>query len=299
MSDSLPPDRVPETGPKKAFISQSIPKYWIVLVSLVLAHAVLGRVSGFFIESNNPLGYMICGVWLSQPILIAIWTALAPQRFFIRFLWGFLSFTLIFFAIGYGISLYDPSNVVMFAIIDLVLFIVASLMFLLVRRLSRWQIIHFYAKPVSLDYQSYQFGIKHLLILTTILALALGLFRTLLLISRNTSLPEISDIAGFACEIILILFPIIIIIWLTLAYVKNTASSIIYALILFGIVDVAAFSIFKWLEQNHPHNPNLIQIFLFVQLGASLSMFATTLVIRLCGFRMARVRANSVHIDAS
>jgi hypothetical protein len=292
MSDSLPLDEVSETQPKEAFIRRSIPKRWIVLVALVLAHALFSRVCGFFIENSNPLSYMISGVVLSQPILIAIWAALAPQRFYIRFLWGFLSFTLIFFAVGYGISLYDPSNGVMFVIIDLVLFIVASLMFLLVRRLSRWQIIHFYAKPVSLDYQSYQFGIKHLIILTTILALALGLFRTLLLISRNASLPEISDIAGIACEVILVLFPIIIIPWLTLAYVKNTLSSIIYAVILIGIVDVAAFSIFKWLGQNHLHNPNLIQIFLFVQLGASFSMFATTLVIRLCGFRMVRASAS-------
>ena len=86
MPDSLPLDEVSESQPKEAFIRRSIPKHWIILGLLVIAHAVLGRIFGFFIDKENPHGYMTSGFVLSQPILIAIWAALAPQRFYIRFL---------------------------------------------------------------------------------------------------------------------------------------------------------------------------------------------------------------------
>jgi hypothetical protein len=289
MPDSLPPDRVPETGPKKAFISQSIPKHWIVLVSLVLAHAILGRIFGFFIDKENPLGYMTSGFVLSQPILIAIWAALAPQRFYIRFLWSILLCTLIFFAVGYGLFLEESRNALFFIIIELILFIVATLILLLVRRLSGWQITHSSIKPGSADYQAYQFGIKHLIILTTLIAFTFGLFRTLLLISSQASVPKIADLVWSLCLVIDVLFPMVIIPCFTLTNQKNKLLSIIYAIFMFGIVDVAALFIYKWLESN----PGPIKILLYVQLGASLSIFVTTFVIRLCGFRMVRASVSS------
>jgi hypothetical protein len=295
MSDSQPPDDVSATRPREAFMHRPISKQWLALGTFVIVHIVLGGVCGFFIEKTEPpLEYLLVGIVFSQPVLIAIWIALAPHRFHIRFLWGLLLFTLTFFAVGCGISLNNPAFVVRFSVVDLMVLIAASLILSLVWRLTHWQIIHCDGKQSVPDYHLYQFGIKHLIILTTIVALALGLFRTLLLISPRSSLPGIFEVAEPLCESTVVLFPVIIIPWFTLAYMKNTVSSLIRAVILMGIVDVAAFCIFKWITRSS----DIVQIFLFVQLGASLSMFVTALVIRLCGFRMARVRASSVHIDA-
>ena len=150
---------------------------------------------------------------------------------------------------------------------DLTLFIVATLILLLVRRLSRWQIIHSYTEYVPSDYQANQFGIKHLIILTTITALACGLFRTLIVISPQLSYPSVAEVVKVTCEVIVMLLPIIIIPWFTLAYLKNMSLSIVYAIILLGIIDVAVYFIFRELEPNQ----DVIQIILFVQLGASIS----------------------------
>jgi hypothetical protein len=293
MSDSLPLDEVPENRGIEASINRSIPKHWIVLGLLVLVHAVLGRVCGFFIDRDNPLGYMISGFVLSQPILIAIWAALAPQRFYIRFLWSLGLCTLIFFAVGYGLSLKESPDAIFFTMIDIIVFIVAALIFLFIRRLSGWQIIHSYTKPTSGDYQAYQFGIKHLIILTTIFAVSFGLFRTLRLISSQASFPKIVDFVRPVCEIIIVLFPIIIIPCFTLTNQKNKLLSILYAVFMLGIFNVGAMFMFKWFELH----PDPIKIFLYVQLGASLSMFVTTYVLRLCGFRMTRVPASSGQAD--
>ncbi|MGD0517667.1 MAG: hypothetical protein ABSA26_09045 [Thermoguttaceae bacterium] len=293
MPGSLPLYEVSETQPKEPFIRRSISKKWIVLGSLVFAHTVLGRVCGFFIERDDPLGYLIFGFVLSQPILIAIWAALAPQRFYIRFLWGLLLFTMIFFAVGYGIVMKEPRNVCPIAIVELTLFTVTTVILLLVRRLSHWQITYSYRRLVRSDYQAYQFGIKHLIILTTVVALAFGLFRTLLLIDPLALFPVTADLAISVCAVIVGLFPIIVIPCFTLSNLKNKLSSIIYAIFILGIVDVAAFFIFKWLEPD----PDQIKILLYVQFGASLSMFATTFVIRLCGFRMVRASASDSQIS--
>jgi hypothetical protein len=281
-------DQVSETPPKENLNRRSIPKHWIVLGLLVFAHAVFGAYLGLHLgkteQSSAYIAYMMVGILWSQPILLAIWAALAPQRFYHRFLWTLLFCILICFTVAIG--LVHKSIEMGMIIMELTLFIVATLSLLLVRRLSRWQIIHTYTAHVPSDYQAYQFGIKHLIILITITAIACSLFRTLVVISPQLLYPPVVEVAKQTCEVIVVLFPIIIIPWFTLAYLKNTLLSIFYAIVLLGIIDVTVYFIFRKLEPN----PDIIQIILFVQLGASISVFVTTLVIRLCGFRMVRER---------
>jgi hypothetical protein len=124
------------------------------------------------------------------------------------------------------------------------------------------------------------------MILTTITALACGLFRTLILISPQLSYPSVADVVKVACEVVVMFLPIIAIPWFTLAYLKKPALSIFYAIVMLGIIDVAVYFIFQKLDPI----PDIIQIILFVQLGASISVFFSTLIIRLCGFRMVRER---------
>jgi hypothetical protein len=290
MSDPLPLDELSETPPKENANRRSVPKHWIVLGSLVFAHAVIGACfnpMGKTVEESTKVGrYMMLGCIFSQPILLAIWAAFAPHRFYHRFLWSLFIYTLIFFSVGLGGLRSGPQDLFYLTIMDLTLFIVAILILLLVRRLSRWQLIHSYSEYVLSDYQANQFGIKHLIILTTITALACGLFRTLIVFSPQLSYPSVAGVAGVTCEVIVMLLPITIIPWFTLADLKNMSLSIFYAIILLGFIDVAVYFIFQNLEPN----PDVIQIILFVQLGASISVFVSTLVIRLCGFRMVRER---------
>ena len=282
-------EEVSETQSKENAIRRSIPKHWIVLGLLVFTHAAFGAYLGLHLgkteQSSAYISYMMVGILWSQPILLAIWAALAPQRFYHRFLWTLLFCILICFTVAIGCLVHKSIEMGMI-IMELTLFIVATLILLLVRRLSGWQIIHSYTAHVPSDYQAYQFGIKHLIILITITAMACSLFRTLVVISPQLSYPPVVKVAKNTCEVIVVLFPIIIIPWFILAYLKNTLLSILYAIILLGIIDVAVYFIFRKLAPN----PDIIQIILIVQLGASISVFFSTLIIRLCGFRMVRER---------
>ena len=260
-----------------------------------------GRRHGFSSQLGSwPLSFLSVGIVVSQPILIAMWIALAPQRFYVRFLWGLLVFALTFFAVGCGLSLNEtranaPAAAVFIAAGDLLILVAASLMLLLVRRVTRWQIVHRDGKQRGSEYQAYQFGIKHLMILTAIVAFALGLFRTLVLMeSRRPAFPGISQVTDPIRHISVMLFPLIIVPWSALAYVRNVAWSIMRAVFFIGIIDVAAFFIFRWAGRGL----GIIEIHLLFQCGAGLSMFATAFVLRLCGFRMARVPASGAHIDA-
>jgi hypothetical protein len=254
---------------------------------LVFAHAAIGALFSLHLEKSNATVFsLMLGCLLSQPILFAIWAAFAPQRFYHRFLWCLFFCTLIFFSAGLGILVSEPRNLFFITIADLTLFIVATPILLLVRRLSRCQIIHSYTSHVPSDYQANQFGIKHLIILTTITALACGLIRTLIVTSPQFSHPSVAEVVGGTCGVIVELFPITIIPWLTLAYLKNMVLSIFYTFILFGIYDLAVYFIIRTLNPE----PEIFQVALFVQLGACISVLFSTLVSRLCGFRMVRVR---------
>jgi hypothetical protein len=293
MPDLLPMDEVSETQPKEYMLRRFIPKHWIVLGLLVFIHAVLGTCfsivflaykqsfdSFMFAVANSALGFLF-----SQPILIAIWAAFASQRFYLRFLWSLFLCTLNLYSVALAIFVTAPSDLFFIAIVDLMLFIAATPIMLLVRRFARWQITYSCREDVSSEYQVNQFGIKHLIILTSITALACGLFRSLIMISPKFIDPPIAYVARITCEVVLMFLPIIIIPWFTLAYLKNMLSSIVYAIILLGIIEVANYYILNKIK----YIPDIIQVMLFLQLGASISVFFTTLAIRLCGFRLVRV----------
>jgi hypothetical protein len=289
MSDSQPPDDGPGAQPRESLLHRPIPRQWLALGALVIAQMVLGASCGFLLGGKKPSFELLSvGIVLSQPVLTAFWIAMAPHRFHIRFLWGLLVYTLMFFAVGLGMSQKDPSAAVAVAVIDLMLLVICSAILWLLRRMTRWQIVRLDATQPASDYQAYQFGIKHLIVLTAIVALALGLFRTLLLMGPRSTFPGISHLAESVCEITVVLLPVTIVPWFTLVHLKNAVSAIMRAVILMGVVDVVAFRIFQSISRG----PDIVDIFFFVQCGASLSMFATALVLRLCGFRMARVQAS-------
>jgi hypothetical protein len=139
MSDSQPPDEIAATRPRESFFHRPIPWQWIVLGAMVIVQMLLVGACGCFMgREDSPFGGLAVGNMLSQPLLIANWLAMAPQRFHIRFLWGLLLFTLTFFAVGFGMSLRNQSGVVTLAAIDLILLVTGSAILTLLRRLTHW-----------------------------------------------------------------------------------------------------------------------------------------------------------------
>ena len=209
MSDSMPLDEVSETPPKENANRRSIPKHWIVLGLLVFAHAAFGvsfttvlRGQQKYPEIISPI---LIGFLYSQPIMFAIWAAFAPQRFYHRILWSLLLCTLVSFAEDLGtlrLSSVRPGYTMM---VFIILFIVVTIILLLVR-FFRWQMTQSFELNIPTDYRANQFGIKHLIILTTIVALAFGLFRTLLLISSQQTFPPVAKFIGSICLILTCLY---------------------------------------------------------------------------------------------
>ena len=81
MAEVLPLNEVPE--------HRRPSHHWIVLGLLVVAHAEFGLYftpNGKAIDDGEVLSVLMLGFLGSQPILLAIWAAFAPQRFYHRFL---------------------------------------------------------------------------------------------------------------------------------------------------------------------------------------------------------------------
>ena len=230
------------------------------------------------------------GILFSQPLLFAFWTAFAPQRFYHRLLWGLLVCASVAFAAEAGglFSEADPFRRGCFArgfylSMDLILFLVATPCLLLVRRLSGWQLTLATAEPVASNYQSHQFGIKHLLILTTIAAFVCGLFRTISNCDPTVSVKPAAEVARAVLQITFVLLPVALIPWFTLGYHKRVWVSLVWAIVVVTLSGIACCFVLPVRQF-----PEMVQMILLIQIGAGLSVFVSSLVMRYCGFRGPR-----------
>ena len=273
---------------------RSTPWHWVVLGLLVIAHGILGvyftPIGANVEEQNSLIGGVMMGVLGSQPILFAIWAAFAPQRFYHRFFWSLLLCTLVSFAEELGTLRHSGVRLGFTMVSELTLFMVATGILLLVRRLTRWQMKQSIESNLATDYQAYQFGIKHLIILTTIVAVVLGLFRTLLTFNGNITLfPSVAQFISFASLIVALLYPVIVIPWCTLAYRGKIFYLLLFAIITWAILDLPLILVVESQIWEGAMTGEIIEGTLVLQLGAGLSAIVTTLVIRLCGFRLVRM----------
>ena len=285
MSDSVPINGTPEGNAHPS-------KTWIVLGLLVLAHAAFGACfnpNAQTIESGRIVPFLLLGVLFSQPILFAIWASFAHQRFYHRFLWSLFLFTWVSFAEALGIlrhAHFPDLGILM--IIDATLFFTATIILSVFRHFSRWRIKQPDREDAMPVYQTHQIGIKHLIILTTIIALACGLFRTLCIINPDMRLPpSIAKFIGGIFQTLALLFPVIVIPWITLAYRRRIGLLIGIMIILAGLFDIAACFLLIKMNSATPPFSAYVALALF-QLGATISALATTLVIRFCRSRMIR-----------
>jgi hypothetical protein len=281
MSEALPLNEVPEDR-------RPTSNHWIVLGLLVFVHAAFGSYftpNGKAIDDGEVLSVLMLGFLGSQPILFAIWAAFAPQRFYHRFLWSFVLCSLVSFAVDLGSLRHTQSVLRIGMLFDIPVFIVVTIILLAFRRFSRWQIKQPNAADVPADYQASQFGIQHLIILTTITALTCGLFRTLLMV--NPSMEQWSSsvalFIGVRVMIFVLVFPVLVIPWYTLAYRwKAVPTTIVLA-----VCDLPVLILITLFMVTGGRGDTIKPI-LLVQLGAGLSVFISTLIIRWSGFRMIR-----------
>ena len=261
---------------------RTIPKHWIVLGLLVVVHAGLGAWLDP-IGNGGEGGRMMIGFLFSQPILLAFWAALAPQHFYHRYLWSLLLCILVSFGVDYGTAmLHDYRGIMVIMLVDVSLFTITTFVLQLLRWLSGWQFTGS-EEMLSSQYRTYQFGIKHVIALITIVAIGLGLLRSLFL-TRIFGYVRPIDYAECSVVDFVLYFPLIILAWAVLAQrIKSCCMSILLSLSIVCCVDLVlilndvagGFSDLKGL--------------LFDQLGAALSILISTIVMRFCGFRMIRV----------
>ena len=164
-------------------------------------------------------------------------------------------------------------------------FIVVTIILLAFRRFSHWQMKQPNSDDVSSGYQANQFGIKHLIILTTITALTCGLFKTLLMVDSSMEQwgSSVAEFIGVRVMIFVLVFPVLVIPWYTLAYRWKAVPTII----VMAVCDLPVLILITLFMVTGGRG-DIIKPMLLVQLGAGLSVFFTTLVLRWCGFRMIR-----------
>jgi len=268
--------------------NRSFPWHWIVLGLLVVAQAGLGAyAAGRFDSGMDDVDRrLMTGFLLSQPLLLAFWAAFSPQRFYQRFLWSVLLCAMVLFVDELGPLPHMDSHVGKFMMMSSAIFVLATMLLLAIRRILHWQITHPLIEHSHTDYQGSQFGIKHLVALITITAIACGLLRSLLLMNRNVDwLPSVSRVVSYAVGNVGLLCPVIILPWYVMAYRPRIGPLIVSTTIIGVGCELAAFAILM----TSPQPLFFVERMLFMQLGAGLSVLISTTVMRLCGFRMVRV----------
>jgi len=174
-------------------------KHWIVLGLLVIANAAFGAYFNPDGKDSSEIGektaYMLTGFLHTQPFLFALWAAFAPQRFYQRFLWALLIFSFVAFAEELGTLLGNRNTYLGFGMVEqLMLFILFTSVLLLFRRFFGWRFNRSQIEFIPSDYQANQFGIKHLILLTTITGIAFALIHILMILNSINRLPSVVSV---------------------------------------------------------------------------------------------------------
>ena len=275
---------------------RSVPWHWSVLGLLVVAQAGLGAyLSPTFSSGSGALGMgATLGVLLSQPLLLAFWAGFASQRFFQRFLWTYVLCILVALAEEVTpLCTQGRADLRIFTAF-VALFATGTLVFLNIRQVSGWQIKHPIIEDARSDYRPSQFGIKHLITLISITALACGLARSLV-VFQSVNSPRLPSVLKFLMAVYLILWtllPVLVIPWFAMVNRPRITLPICKLATIWAMCSGAvcfSFAVATGTPLVMIVNEEFIEFTVFVQLSAGLSVLVTSLVMRFCGFRMIRV----------
>jgi hypothetical protein len=271
---------------------QSAPQIRIgwVLAAIVLGFAIYNTVIAWLFSNSDTWEWfeaIVIGSWVFQPMLFAVWAALGPGRLAVRIPLVVLSMMLVIAAPGIRQANFADTERYEFITLTtaaMTLLVVTSLLLLVARRITGWQIV----KP-DVTISSYkaplQFDIKYLLLLVTLCGIALGLTVSLEFSSPRQNLflgPEVVIYilaVGSALASLLIL-PVIAV---PLIVLKERCSARFYwrAIAVWLVLTLGAVMIFNTIEGDMP-----LLYPLLIQLGAAVVGFAAALSLRLWGWRL-------------
>ncbi|MCC6125834.1 MAG: hypothetical protein IT426_12780 [Pirellulales bacterium] len=318
----------------------------LVLGLLVIVHAGLG-ICFNPVRTNLPayVTYLLAGFFFSQPFLFAFWAAFAPHRFSHRFVWTLLLCFLFSSNLEYGASYYgeghewfDPDGMYIanfdeqiremysavypgpgfFMLVFSFSFLSATMVLSLMRWKFGWQLSHPTDEITDGDYRRYQFGIKHLIIITTVFAIFCAFLRTLSLICPRDTIPPFAVCAETIFQVVGVLSLPVVVAFFVLTVSKKTWASTFVAQFKIGVVlfvIICLYLIFRdlcckfftprifarlrdaffcWTYSDWTWSiSRVVEIMLFFQFGAVISTLLTSLVMRLSGFRLVRVKKAS------
>jgi hypothetical protein len=290
MPDELSSDLIQQPAAESKTSGLAVRYRWIVLGLLIIVQTAFGAI---LIPLKGPgnsefYDYMIFGVILVQPILFAIWAVFAPQRYYVRFLWAFLLGVVTTFIVELGGLKGSPDDVsIPIGILTLfhaIIFFSAIFILSIIKRFTGWKIRSVDEGEITGGYLAHQFGIKHIILLTTITALALGLFQSLTALCPDVSLPTVDELCRESVEIVAMFFPVVFLFWFSLIRHRNLSKSILVSIVLIGIIELAVCIIIPKFERR----TEMLPIILSIQLGASVSILTSALTLRWCGYRLER-----------
>jgi hypothetical protein len=151
-----------------------------VLAASVFGFAILNTLIPWtvpHIGAREELQSIVIGLFGIEPMLFAIWAAFGPQRAIIRIPLIVLSLILVVVAPGLDASSFksvERFEFVMLLVAALALFTTTTLILLIPRHFIGWRIERLGEDPESSD-GPLQFDTKHLMVLVTLCALALGI----------------------------------------------------------------------------------------------------------------------------
>jgi hypothetical protein len=302
MTQELPRDNDTEDISAKKDRGRVFYRDCIVLGLLVLVHFVFVYVVYAQIchEHNTSsyvkyLSMVDVGVLMSQPLLLAFWAALVQQHFVRRFLWCYFLCTLLFFAeeISTGAkgnlsAAYDPFVML---ILQFGLFLLSIVILSIVKIFSGWQVQMARTAGTASNYQAAQFGIKHILIFITITAFFLGLLRMAILqipLPPSEYYAEVCN--GIFTTLLLDYVTLLPVVFMPWCFLADRAKMLVGASLLMNFIVIIDLS----LEGAGDIAPENFSLVLYSQLGAALSVLFTTLPLRLCGYRMVRVKKENL-----
>jgi hypothetical protein len=235
----------------------------------------------------------IAGVLLSQPILFAVWAGLGPQPFYRRFLLSFLLCTLVSFVEEAGYLRHQRGDAGVIMIFDLAFFFVATGVFSAVRRITGWRIQRDTDTGAAGDYRANQFGIKHIILLTSVTALAAGLLRSVFILAQDQPqhIPGFFEFLAMGGTMLAMLLPPAFFVWFALARRPNLPGLIGYAVLAVFAVDLLV----GLLAPAFIPDREFFFSVLMMQFAAAVSVLVTTLPFRFCDYRMVRSRKGTNH----
>jgi hypothetical protein len=292
MKDELPDNDILFASERKAH-GWAVRHRWFVLGAMLFAQTAFAAVF-------NPIGRgtskedeirddILIGFILAQAILYAIWAVFAPQRFYVRFLWAFFLLIAATFAIELSEIKDSGSELGSLALLNAAFFPATVGILSFIKLFTGWKLRSIEEGEAADGYLTHQFGIKHVIWLTTLAALALGLFQSLAVLRPDQlHIPAVGELC-LGCVFFVAMFSSVVFApWFILSRHRRLWISLPVSACLIGIFETAACSIIPRLINT----PKILDI-LFLQLGAAISLSIAALTLRRCGYRLERVRKNS------